>query len=101
MGSGLSSTATALHDEHNGAVADDDRLRVDVLGPIRAFDPEGRDVTPDGVLRRRLLALLVLGGSRRHDGRRRRCPLAGDSRRDRWPRCRTTSSRLRRVLPRP
>jgi DNA-binding SARP family transcriptional activator len=49
-----------VHDEHNGAVGDDDRLRVDVLGPIRAFDPEGRDVTPDGVLQRRLLALLVL-----------------------------------------
>jgi len=37
-----------------------DRLRVDVLGPLRARDTEGRDVTPDGVLQRRLLALLVL-----------------------------------------
>ncbi|MGD9701164.1 MAG: BTAD domain-containing putative transcriptional regulator [Acidimicrobiia bacterium] len=37
-----------------------ERLRVDVLGPIRARDAEGRDVTPDGVLQRRLLALLVL-----------------------------------------
>jgi predicted ATPase/DNA-binding SARP family transcriptional activator len=37
-----------------------DRLRVDVLGPIRARDAEGRDVTPDGALQRRLLALLVL-----------------------------------------
>jgi predicted ATPase/DNA-binding SARP family transcriptional activator len=37
-----------------------DRLRIDVLGPIRARDPEGRDVTPEGVLQRRLLALLVL-----------------------------------------
>jgi predicted ATPase/DNA-binding SARP family transcriptional activator len=37
-----------------------ERLRVDVLGPIRARDAEGRDVTPDGALQRRLLALLVL-----------------------------------------
>jgi DNA-binding SARP family transcriptional activator len=37
-----------------------DRLRVDVLGPIRAWDAEGRDVTPEGALQRRLLALLVL-----------------------------------------
>ncbi|MGD9997127.1 MAG: BTAD domain-containing putative transcriptional regulator [Ilumatobacteraceae bacterium] len=33
---------------------------VDVLGPIRAFDADGREVTPPGVLQRRLLALLVL-----------------------------------------
>ena len=38
----------------------DDRLRVEVLGPIRVCDPDGRDVTPDGMLQRRLLALLVL-----------------------------------------
>lgn len=37
-----------------------ERLRIDVLGPIRARDPHGRDVTPDGPLQRRLLALLVL-----------------------------------------
>ena len=37
-----------------------DRLQVDVLGPLRARDPHGRDVTPDGALQRRLLALLVL-----------------------------------------
>jgi DNA-binding SARP family transcriptional activator len=37
-----------------------DRLRVDVLGPIRARDAEGRNVTPEGALQRRLLALLVL-----------------------------------------
>lgn len=37
-----------------------DRLRLDVLGPIRVLDSEGRDVTPEGVLQRRLLALLVL-----------------------------------------
>ena len=37
-----------------------DRLQVDVLGPIRARLADGRDVTPDGVLQRRLLALLVL-----------------------------------------
>ena len=38
----------------------DDRLRVDVLGPIGVRDPEGRDLTPDGSLQRRLLAFLVL-----------------------------------------
>jgi predicted ATPase/DNA-binding SARP family transcriptional activator len=37
-----------------------DRLRVDVLGPLRARDTDGRDVTPEGMLQRRLLALLVL-----------------------------------------
>ena len=41
-------------------VASGDHLRVDVLGPIRVFDAEGSDVTPDGALQRRLLALLVL-----------------------------------------
>jgi predicted ATPase/DNA-binding SARP family transcriptional activator len=39
---------------------DDDRVHIDVLGPIRVRDPEGRDITPDGALQRRLLALLVL-----------------------------------------
>ncbi|HEU4841892.1 MAG TPA: winged helix-turn-helix domain-containing protein, partial [Ilumatobacteraceae bacterium] len=33
---------------------------MEVLGPIRVFDAGGRDVTPDGALQRRLLALLVL-----------------------------------------
>jgi len=37
-----------------------DRLCVDVLGPIRVRDAAGRDITPDGALQRRLLALLVL-----------------------------------------
>ncbi|HEX5944722.1 MAG TPA: BTAD domain-containing putative transcriptional regulator, partial [Acidimicrobiales bacterium] len=36
------------------------RVRVEVLGPIRAVDGAGRDITPDGALQRRLLALLVL-----------------------------------------
>ena len=35
-------------------------MRIDVLGPIRAVDATGRDVTPNGALQRRLLALLVL-----------------------------------------
>ena len=39
---------------------DQRRLRVRVLGPIEVRDPAGRDVTPDGLLQRRLLALLVL-----------------------------------------
>ena len=38
----------------------DERLRIEVLGPIRAYVADGRDVTPDGPLQRRLLALLVL-----------------------------------------
>ncbi len=37
-----------------------DRLSVDVLGPIQVRDADGRDVTPEGVLQRRLLALLIL-----------------------------------------
>ena len=37
-----------------------ERLQIDVLGPIRARLADGRDVTPDGPLQRRLLALLVL-----------------------------------------
>jgi predicted ATPase/DNA-binding SARP family transcriptional activator len=36
------------------------RVVVDVLGPVRARTAEGRDLTPGGVLQRRLLALLVL-----------------------------------------
>ena len=39
---------------------DGNRLRVRVLGPIRVVDGAGRDLTPDGALQRRLLALLVL-----------------------------------------
>jgi predicted ATPase/DNA-binding SARP family transcriptional activator len=35
-------------------------MRIEVLGPIRVVDGAGRDLTPDGVLQRRLLALLVL-----------------------------------------
>jgi predicted ATPase/DNA-binding SARP family transcriptional activator len=44
----------------NGAVVSGSRVRVEVLGPIRVFEPGGREVTPPGVLQRRLLALLVL-----------------------------------------
>jgi predicted ATPase/DNA-binding SARP family transcriptional activator len=36
------------------------RIHVEVLGPIRVRDATGCDVTPDGELQRRLLALLVL-----------------------------------------
>lgn len=35
-------------------------MRVEVLGPIRVLDGDRRDITPDGLLQRRLLALLVL-----------------------------------------
>jgi DNA-binding SARP family transcriptional activator len=41
-------------------MSSDHRLSVDVLGPLRARDAAGRDVTPVGILQRRLLALLVL-----------------------------------------
>jgi predicted ATPase/DNA-binding SARP family transcriptional activator len=37
-----------------------DRVRVEVLGPLRVRDAAGRDLTPSGALQRRLLALLVL-----------------------------------------
>jgi predicted ATPase/DNA-binding SARP family transcriptional activator len=36
------------------------RLLIDVLGPLRVCDADGRDVTPVGALQCRLLALLVL-----------------------------------------
>lgn len=35
-------------------------MRIEVLGPIRVVESGGRDVTPTGLLQRRLLALLVL-----------------------------------------
>jgi predicted ATPase/DNA-binding SARP family transcriptional activator len=37
-----------------------ERLSVEVLGPLRVCDAQGHDITPDGHLQRRLLALLVL-----------------------------------------
>lgn len=40
-------------------MADVDRIRVQVLGPIRLSTADGTDVTPTGTLQRRLLALLV------------------------------------------
>jgi len=36
------------------------RLRIEVLGPLRATAADGRDLTPNGSLQRRLLSLLVL-----------------------------------------
>jgi predicted ATPase/DNA-binding SARP family transcriptional activator len=36
------------------------RLRIEVLGPVRVIDADGRDLTPTGALQRRLLALLAL-----------------------------------------
>ena len=79
---------------------DGDRLSIDVLGPIRALDADGRDVTPDGALQRRLLALLVL-----HRGRTVSVDAAIDAL---WPGGRPRDpvaalhnhlSRLRRCLP--
>ena len=76
------------------------RLCVEVLGPIRVIDEAGRDVTPDGALQRRLLALLVL-----HRGRSVSADAAIDAL---WPgrpprdpvgALQTHTSRLRRALP--
>jgi DNA-binding SARP family transcriptional activator len=44
----------------NGAVGSGSGISVEVLGPLRVHDHGGLDVTPSGVLQRRLLALLVL-----------------------------------------
>jgi predicted ATPase/DNA-binding SARP family transcriptional activator len=80
----------------------DGHLRIAVLGPIRVVDPEGRDCTPDGVLQRRLLALLVL-----HRGRVVSADAAIDvlwpSRLPRDPvgALQNHVSRLRRLLPGP
>ena len=76
------------------------RLCVEVLGPLRVSDGAGRDVTPDGSLQRRLLALLVL-----HRGRVLSADLAIEAL---WPgrppgdpaaALQTHVSRLRRGLP--
>ena len=48
----------------NGGVIGERGVRVEVLGPIRVLDREGRQVTPPGALQRRLLALLVLNRGR-------------------------------------
>jgi predicted ATPase/DNA-binding SARP family transcriptional activator len=77
-----------------------DRLHVEVLGPLRASDSVGRDVTPDGALQRRLLALLVL--------RRGRVVSVDEAVEALWPAVRPRDpvaalhnhvSRLRRGLP--
>lgn len=44
----------------SGVTVDDRRLQISVIGPLRVRDQWGADVTPDGGLQRRLLALLVL-----------------------------------------
>lgn len=36
------------------------QVRIDILGPLRVLDADGRDLTPRGKLPRRLLAMLVL-----------------------------------------
>ena len=41
-------------------VTSGERLQVEVLGPIRVFGSGRRDITPPGLLQRRLLAVLVL-----------------------------------------
>jgi predicted ATPase/DNA-binding SARP family transcriptional activator len=55
-----SPSALAVEDRPRSPSREDDRYRVKILGPIRVWAPDGREVTPDGVLQRRLLALLVL-----------------------------------------
>jgi predicted ATPase/DNA-binding SARP family transcriptional activator len=75
-------------------------VHVDVLGPIRARDEHGQDLTPDGALQRRLLALLVL-----HRGQSVPSEVAADAL---WPEqapkdpaaaLQTHLFRLRRSLP--
>ena len=75
-------------------------LRIGVLGPLRVTDADGRDVTPDGDLQRRLLALLVL--------RRGHVVSVDDAVEALWPRrvpadpaaaLQTHVFRLRRALP--
>ncbi|HEU4840318.1 MAG TPA: BTAD domain-containing putative transcriptional regulator [Ilumatobacteraceae bacterium] len=75
-------------------------VRVGVLGPLRATGADDRDVTPDGDLQRRLLALLVL--------RRGHVVSVDDAVEALWPRrvpadpaaaLQTHVFRLRRVLP--
>jgi predicted ATPase/DNA-binding SARP family transcriptional activator len=75
-------------------------LRIGVLGALRAADATGADVTPDGDLQRRLLALLVL--------RRGHVVSVDDAVEALWPRrvpadpaaaLQTHVFRLRRVLP--
>ncbi|MGV3758532.1 MAG: BTAD domain-containing putative transcriptional regulator, partial [Actinomycetota bacterium] len=41
-------------------MGDGPRVRVEVLGPIQVTGEDGEDLTPEGALQRRLLALLVL-----------------------------------------
>lgn len=41
-------------------MANDTRVRVEVLGPLRVVGPDGRDLTPAGGLQCRLLCLLIL-----------------------------------------
>src|SRR5688500_9389040 len=78
----------------------DGALRIDVLGPLRACDPAGRDVTPDGPLQRRRLALLVL-----HRGRTVTVDAAiealwpGSAPRDPVAALQTHLFRLRKALP--
>ena len=78
----------------------DDRLRVDVLGPIRARDPDGRDVTPDG--RAAASAAGAAGaapGPRRVGGRGDRRAVAGEPPRDPVAALHNHLFRLRRGLP--
>ena len=83
-----------------GLMGGESRLRVEVLGPIRVTDDALRDVTPDGTLQRRLLALLVL-----HRGRIVSADAAtealwpGRPPRDPAGALQTHMSRLRRSLP--
>jgi len=77
-----------------------ERLRVEVLGPVRVIDAAGTEVTPEGLLQRRLFALLVL---------RRDRVVSADAAIDalwperppgtRWPRCTTISSGCVVVCP--
>ncbi len=76
------------------------RLLVDVLGPVRLRTADGRDVTPDGDLQRRLLALLVLRRGEHVSADRAVDALWPDRRpRDPLAALQTHVFRLRRALP--
>src|SRR3546814_14999124 len=51
-------------DLQNVVVGGGGRVQVSVLGPLRVIGADGCDLTPDGVLQRRLLALLVANRGR-------------------------------------
>ena len=73
-------------------------MAVEVLGPLRVLATDGRDVTPDGELPRRLLALLVLRRGELSAPTRRSTTVAEPPPRDPLAALQTHVFRLRRAL---